>query len=251
MRYFLEVAYKGTAYAGFQVQNNAETIQSKIEDALKTFYRKPFQLTGSSRTDAGVHALQNFFHVDTDVQITSLNLYNINSILPGDIVIRSARLVKNSSHSRFDALTREYKYFMHTSKDPFARETSWLYSYPLNFNMLQEAALAVKNNVDFSSFSKRNVQVNNFRCTIQESKWVANGDALIYNVKANRFLRGMVRALVATMLKVGRGRLSMEQLTNALAAEKSTDVDFSAPAHGLFLVAVEYPKHYFEPVSTL
>jgi tRNA pseudouridine38-40 synthase len=242
-RYFLEVAYKGTNYAGFQVQKNAPTIQSKLEEALFTFYRIPFHLTGSSRTDAGVHALQNFFHVDTEVEIQKVHLYNINSILPPDIVIKSATLVPQTAHSRFDAVSRKYMYYIYNEKNPFLKDTAWYYPYPLNLDTLNRAATIIAENTDFSSFVKRNIQLNNFNCKVHESSWQQQDSCLVYTVQANRFLRGMVRALVATMLKVGRGRYTEEDLSGIFTnGDNDKAVDFSAPAHGLFLVRVQYPN---------
>lgn len=241
MRYFLEVSYKGTKYAGFQVQKNANTIQSELEKALETFYKSSFSLTGSSRTDAGVHALQNFFHVDTDEVIESPQLYNINSILPADIVLKASHVVPESAHSRFDAISREYKYYVYNLKNAFINDTAWFYPYPLNIDALQAAADLVKANTGFAAFAKRNTQVNTFNCTILESKWYYENNCLVYNVVANRFLRGMVRALVATMLKVARGKLSLQQFEQILTSDVSPNVDFSAKAHGLFLTGVNFP----------
>jgi len=241
-RYFLEVAYKGTNYAGFQVQKNAPTIQSKLEEALFTFYRVTFHLTGSSRTDAGVHALQNFFHVDADVKIEKDHLYNLNSILPADIVLKTARLVPSTIHCRFDALSRQYRYFIYNEKSPFLKDIAWYYPYPLSIETLNNAAGIIMANTDFTSFAKRNVQLNNFNCRIIESSWKHEDNCLVYTVKANRFLRGMVRALVATMLKVGRRRYSEEEFSKIFTeGDNNKLVDFSAPAHGLFLMGVEYP----------
>jgi tRNA pseudouridine38-40 synthase len=242
MRYFLEVSYKGTNYAGFQVQQNANTIQSELERALFTFYRTSFLLTGSSRTDAGVHALQNYFHVDTDKAISQQHLYNINSILPSDIVLKSAQQVQGTAHARFDALSREYKYYIYNTKNAFLNETAWYYPFPLQMDLLEAAAQVMKVNTDFTCFSKKNTQVYTNNCTIETSNWTYENDCLVYNVKANRFLRGMVRALVATMLKAGRGRLKINELENIFTSADQSKVDFSAPAHGLFLASVEYPS---------
>src|SRR6478735_11896525 len=126
-RYFLEVTYKGTRYSGFQVQHNALTIQSEVEKAMTILFRQPFSLTGSSRTDAGVHALQNFFHFDTDISIRHNQLYNLNAILPTDIAVKGIYPVENQAHCRFDAISREYKYFIYKEKDPFLKETAWYY----------------------------------------------------------------------------------------------------------------------------
>src|SRR5215216_2897775 len=132
-RYFLEVAYKGTNYSGFQIQHNANTIQAEVEKALAILLRQQINLTGSSRTDAGVHALQNFFHFDTEINITEKNLYNLNAILPNDIAAKGFHSVNNSRHCRFDAISREYRYFIYNKKNPFLQETAWYYPYKINF----------------------------------------------------------------------------------------------------------------------
>jgi len=155
-RYFLEVAYKGTHYSGFQIQQNAVTIQSEVEKALTILFKQPFNLTGSSRTDAGVHALQNFFHFDTNVNIEPKQLYNLNSILPFDIVAKEIYKVEDNAHCRFDAVSREYKYFIYMEKNPFLQETSWYYPFALDIGMLKEVASLIPDYSDFTSFSKRN-----------------------------------------------------------------------------------------------
>src|SRR5215468_6016544 len=132
-RYFLELAYKGTSYSGFQVQHNANTIQAEIENALKILFKETFNLTGSSRTDAGVHALQNFFHLDTTVELTEKNLYNLNAILPQDIAVKAFYKVDSKAHCRFDAVSREYKYFLYNKKNPFLQDTAYYYPYKVDF----------------------------------------------------------------------------------------------------------------------
>jgi tRNA pseudouridine38-40 synthase len=249
-RYFLELAYKGTRYSGFQAQPNALTVQAEVEKALETFFRVKFILTGSSRTDAGVHALQNFFHFDTELEIPAVSLYNVNAILPRDIVVKSIRLVKGPAgneapHSRFSAKYREYKYYIYQSKDPFLDDRAYYYPYTLNIEAMQEAAAVVPGYHDFTSFSKRNTQVKTFQCTIMESRWVQEGDCIVYNVKANRFLRGMVRALVGTMLQVGRGKIAVGEFRGIIEKKDCTLADFSAPGHGLFLAGVGYEENIF------
>ncbi len=250
-RYFVEVSYKGTRYSGFQVQDNAPTIQSEIEKALFVKFRQHFQLTGSSRTDSGVHALQNYFHFDSEAALISnvvipendiekRILYSINAILPGDIVIRRIFKLSDKAHSRFDAISREYKYYIYHQKNPFYRETAFFYPYKINLLKLREAAAIIQNTTDFKSFSKRNTQVNNFICTILKSEWVEDGDFLIYNVVANRFLRGMVKGLVGTMLKVGSGKTDLEEFIKIIESNNCSRVDFSVPPHGLFLIKVAY-----------
>jgi tRNA pseudouridine38-40 synthase len=249
-RYFLEVAYKGTKYSGFQVQENAMTIQSEVEHALALYFRSAFRLTGSSRTDAGVHALQNYFHFDSDQILADKALYNINAILPEDIVVKSLSLMPakpdgNPPHARFDALSRQYKYFVQQKKDPFTRESSYYFPYSLDLELLHKAACLISGYSDFTSFSKRNTQVKNFICKIEESKWVEENGMLQYRVKSNRFLRGMVRALVGTMLQVGRNKISLERFQQIIDARDCSLADFSAAAEGLFLVAVDYPENFF------
>jgi tRNA pseudouridine38-40 synthase len=241
MRYFLEVSYKGTNYAGFQVQKNANTIQAELEHAVNTRYKISSSLTGSSRTDSGVHALQNFLHLDTTVDIDPNEIYNLNALLPADIVLRKIYRVPDDAHCRFDAVSREYKYYIYHTKNPFIKETAWFYPYPLNMELLEAAAELVLANTNFVLFSKSRTQVKTFKCTVTVSRWIRQDQCLVYNVKANRFLRGMVRALVATMVKVARGKLSLAQLEKLLKSETNSGVDFSAPALGLFLTGVEYP----------
>jgi len=239
-RYFLEVAYRGTAYSGFQSQENANTIQQEVEQAFRTLQRNAVVLTGSSRTDAGVHALQNFFHFDFESPLHPQFVYKINAILPSDIVVRSVKQVADDAHCRFDASSRVYEYFIYRSKDPFLEDRAWYFPYTLNREALQEAAALLMRYHDFTSFSKRNTQVKTFECSIMESSWRQQQDCLVYRVRANRFLRGMVRALVATMLQVGRGTLSLEDFRAVIDAKDCTRASFAAPAHGLFLVEVCY-----------
>ncbi len=241
-RYLLEVAYKGTAFSGFQIQKNANTVQAEVEKALHVFYKNQLDLTGSSRTDAGVHALQNFFHIDITetICINAKDLYHLNAILPDDIVIKNFSKVADNFHCRFDALSREYQYHLYSIKDPFKKEIAWFYPYTLDEGLLNEAANCIKEYKDFSSFSKKNTQVHNFICNIYESKWEKENDHLIYKVKANRFLRGMVKGLVGTMLKVGRGIISIEDFRKIIEEKNSNNACFSVPGHGLFLVHVNF-----------
>jgi len=244
-RYFLEVKYSGALYSGFQVQKNAVTVQSVLEDSMAVYFRDKISLTGSSRTDAGVHALQNYFHFDREEPIPERFLYNINAILPPDIAILSIIPVNDEAHCRFDAVGREYKYFIYRHKDPFLEDRAFYFPYKLDMEKLNQAAAVIMSYNDFTSFSKRNTQVKTFICQLTESKWVWENECLIYNVKGNRFLRGMVRALAATMLKVGRGKLSLEEFHNVIQAKDCTKASFSVPAHGLFLISVDYPADYF------
>jgi tRNA pseudouridine38-40 synthase len=240
-RYFLEISYKGTIYSGFQVQENAESIQEEVEKAFAIFFRKSVAMTGASRTDTGVHARQNYFHFDFDENISRDAMYRLNAILPGDISISSITPVSKDAHCRFDAESREYCYYIYNRKNPFLTDRAYFYPYPLDFEALNKAAESLMEFDDFTSFSKRNTQVNHFRCTIYESHWVREEHLIYYKIRANRFLRGMVRGLTGTMLLVGRGQISHSDFTDIIHSKDVTRVNFNVPAKGLFLERVRYP----------
>lgn len=242
-RYFLDVAYKGTRYSGFQVQENANTIQAEVEKAFSTLQQEKVTLTGSSRTDAGVHALQNFFHFDFEKEVHPQFVYKINSILPADIIVKKIYPMPAEAHSRFDAVSRAYIYNIHRFKNPFLNETSYFFPYKLNMDALQEATSLVTKNNNFFAFSKTNTQVKNFNCDIYKSEWEIAGDKMHYRIEGNRFLRGMVRLLTASLLKVGREKLSIQEFTKLF--EGKDKCGFSVPAHGLFLEAVKFSEGYF------
>ncbi len=239
-RYFLELGYHGAAYAGFQIQDNAHTVQQEVERALATYFRASPVLTGSSRTDSGVHARQNFFHFDVERPIDPRAIYNLNALLPADIVIRSLQRVQDAAHCRFDAISRSYIYTIYSNKDPFLRDRAYFYPYTLHLDRMAEAAALLMEHRDFTSFSKRNTQVRTFNCEILRSEWVKTGGNLEYHVEANRFLRGMVRGLVATMLRVGRGRLDVSGLGEVLAGRDNSRAWFDVPGHGLMLQEVRF-----------
>lgn len=240
-RYFLEVSYKGTAYSGFQAQENAITVQSEVERAVQVLERRAIKLTGSSRTDAGVHARQNFFHFDSAAGMHPQFIYKMNAILPPDIVIQGLYEVGAEAHARFDAVAREYKYFIYAQKDPFLADRAYFFPYRIDRQALQAAAGVLMEYTDFTSFSKRNTQVKTFLCKIEVSEWVEESGCLVYHVVANRFLRGMVRALTATMLQVGRGKLDVAGFRAIIEARDCTTASFAVPAHGLFLERVVFP----------
>lgn len=244
-RYFLEVAYKGTNYSGVQIQHNANSIQAELEKALQIFLKKTFRLTCASRTDAGVHALQNFFHFDTEKLSVNDLLYSLNAILPHDIVIKNIASVKQDAHCRFDAIEREYNYFIYQNKDPFLQDRAYYFPYKLDIQKLQEAAKELLNYQDFTSFSKKNTQVRNFLCTIYKSEWVKQNESIMYRVVANRFLRGMVRGLVGTMVKIGTGKIFLSEFRTIIENRKSSMADFSAPSQGLFLTSITYESDIF------
>lgn len=239
--YFLALTYKGTRFAGFQIQDNAITIQGQVERAMATYLRENVQLTGSSRTDAGVHANRNFFHFSLDRQLGDAFVYHVNAILPQDIAITGVYLVPDGSHSRFDAIGRRYKYYIYKSKNPFLDDRSWYYPYPMDLADLNQAASSLLGLHDFTSFAKRRTQVYTHMCTINVCQWHDTEDGWVFIVEGNRFLRGMVRALVGTMVKLGRKKISFNDFQNILFSKDSTMADFSAPGHGLFLDEVIYP----------
>lgn len=240
-RYFMEVAYRGTSFSGFQSQDNAITIQSELERCLAILHRDAFLLTGSSRTDAGVHARQNFFHFDREASLHPQVLYKLNAILPSDIVVKNFYLVDPDAHCRFDATSRSYGYRIYRRKNPFLADRSYYYPYALDMDRMQLAAERLKQHTDFTSFSKRNTQVKNFICRIEESYWMREGEEWVYKVRSNRFLRGMVRALTSTMLLVGRGKIDLDRFDEIILTKNCELASFAAPARGLFLEAVHYP----------
>jgi tRNA pseudouridine38-40 synthase len=242
-RYFLEVLYQGTHYSGFQVQENAPTVQAAVEKAFGILEKKSIQLTGSSRTDSGVHALQNFFHFDVDAPLHPQFLYKINAILPADITVKNIYKVAPQAHCRFDATHRTYQYHIYQKKNPFLADRAYFFPYTIDVARMQEAAALLKTYTDFTSFSKRNTQVKTFLCKVEESEWKRQGSQLIYRVKANRFLRGMVRGLTGTLLQVGRGKLSLDDFRKIIEAKNCREADFAVPGHGLFLIEVSYPEN--------
>lgn len=247
-RYFIDVSYDGAGWGGFQIQQNQQTIQGALEAAMATLYRESISLTGASRTDAGVHAFQNFFHFDTKIEIIAKHIYNLNAILPHSIVVNGIYIVPFDAHSRFDAVKRSYLYKIHTQKSPFLEGRSWYYPFPLDIDILQSAANKLLIYKDFESFSKKNTTVNTFDCTITKAEWTQEASSIQFNIDSNRFLRGMIRGLVGTMLQVGRGQINLDRFEEIIRQKNEQNVDFSTPAHGLYLTNIEYPD-YFQKIS--
>lgn len=245
MRYFIEVSYKGNDFAGFQIQPNAVTVQSELERALRIFFRSQIDLTGSSRTDTGVHALQNYFHFDSDIVIREGVEYSLNAIVHNDIAVRRIVAVKDSAHCRFDAVARHYSYKVYDRKNPFLSDRAYFFPYRVDEMKMMEAAGLVMDHSDFTSFAKKNAQNKTFICRILGSEWVRREEYLEYRVSANRFLRGMVRGLVGTMLQVGRGKMSVEEFGKVIEGRNSAAADFAVPGHGLCLEKVVFEEGYF------
>ena len=247
-RYFIEVSYRGTRYSGFQVQENAHTVQAELQKAMELVFRKAFVLTGSSRTDAGVHALQNYFHFDEESELQQKQVYNLNAVLPNDLAVKRLIRMNTDAHSRFDAISREYRYHIYTRKDPFLHDRAYFFPYNIDVEAMQTAAGILQEYSDFTSFSKRNTQVKTFICALYESRWEQTPEGYCYYVKGNRFLRGMVRGLTATMLKLGRGRLDLNVFRSIIEGRDCTLAQFAVPPHGLFLEKVNYPEGYFAEI---
>jgi tRNA pseudouridine38-40 synthase len=246
MRYFVEVAYQGLDYSGFQIQKNAPTIQSKVTEAFSVLLSEAVHLTGSSRTDAAVNAYQNFFHFDYPGAINTKILYNLNAILPPAIVIKKIIPVREDAHARFSAIYREYIYLVIQEKNPFLYKRAYYYPYKLSYERLAEAAAIIKAQFNFIKFCKSNAQVSSYHCKIMESYWTKEDGVFCYTVKANRFLRGMVKALVGTMLQYAGSKISLETL-HALFSEAPNSIisDFSPPGYGLYLKKIGYPEKIF------
>jgi tRNA pseudouridine38-40 synthase len=244
VRYFIEFAYKGTHFNGLasQTVGKVRTVQQELDKAFATITKNEITSTTSSRTDAGVHALQNYIHIDVDFEFTDKHCYQLNAILPHDIWLKRIAPVANDAHCRFDATHRRYEYKLSLRKNPFANDTTWHYPFALDLEAMQECAQYLLTVQDFETFCKKHTDVYTFLCDLQISKWNVDleNDILCYKVQANRFLRGMVRALVATMLEVGRGKITTERFRQIVTSKDNTAASFAAPAHGLCLMEVAF-----------
>ena len=241
MRYFIELSYKGTNYHGWQIQPDASSVQEEITKALATILQEKILLVGAGRTDAGVHASQMFAHVDTVKKLSNNYVHKLNAILPNDIVIKSIKEVSDETHARFDAVSRTYEYRILLGRDPFLLETTWqLHQKNLQIEKMNEAANLLFKYEDFESFSKVKTDVNTFNCSIMKAVWTLEDKHLIFHIKANRFLRNMVRAVVGTLLEVGLGKKTVEDFRKIIESKKRSEAGLSVPAKGLFLTEVCY-----------
>ncbi len=245
-RYFLDISYKGTNYHGWQIQHNAHTVQAEILDCLSKVLRQPLEIMGSGRTDTGVHAKQQIAHFELESEVNCDDLvYKLNSILPEDIAINNCKKVRENAHARFDATERAYHYFINQHKSPFYEGKSYYYKEKLDVELMNMAASKLLGELDFESFSKVKTEVNNFICTITTAKWFLQNDQLVFHVRANRFLRGMVRALVGTLIDVGRNRLTIEEFVSIIEAKNRKAAGRAVPPQGLFLTEVNYPQEIY------
>jgi tRNA pseudouridine38-40 synthase len=244
MRYFIELSYRGTAYHGWQTQANGSSIQSTLEAALTQRLRKPVFVVGSGRTDAGVHARQQFAHFDLEepIVLSETLIYSINCILPEDIAIRTIFPVRPNDHARFSAISRYYQYHITRYKNAFENNLTYHFRPELEVDRMNEACQILLKYTDFKSFSKARANVDHFRCRLDFAYWErSEADLLTFHIKANRFLWGMVRTIVGTMLEIGQDRMSLEKFEQLIVAQDRTIAGRAAPANGLYLVDVGYP----------
>lgn len=242
-RYFAQLSFKGSRYHGWQVQPNAPSVQETVENALSTILREEISVVGAGRTDTGVHASFYVLHFDVAEEIWDPQklVFRLNSFLPPDIAFQKIWPVSNDAHARFSAISRTYRYYITTNKNPFQTETAYYYHGKLDVDKMNEAAKILFEYGDFTSFSKLHTDVKTNLCKIFQAEWVTEGEMLVFKIKADRFLRNMVRAIAGTLLEVGKGKLFLEDFRKIIEIKDRKAAGTSAPAHGLFLVDVEYP----------
>lgn len=243
-RFFVYFGYDGTAYHGWQIQPNGNSVQAELQRCLSTLLREEITVTGAGRTDAGVHARKMTAHFDTEQTIDCKQLaYKLNRILPNDIAVTEVKEVASDLHARFSAIARTYHYYIHTQKDPFLRNSSCELHYALDFDKMNEAAAKLLTYTDFGAFCKSHADVKTTLCQVSAARWVQQSpNSWYFEITANRFLRNMVRAVVGTLIDVGRGRLSIDDFCRIIEGKKRTDAGESMPAHALFLEDVSYPQ---------
>jgi len=248
-RYFIELSFRGTEYCGWQIQPNARSVQQTIEEAMALLLKEKIRLTGAGRTDTGVHASYFAAHFDSMSLMPGSSgetLRKLNHMLPGDIAISGIFPVDRKTHSRFSATSRTYKYFISIRKNPFRQDTSYHLYPPPDIDAMNLAANELLRHSDFSSFCRSNSNVKTHICKIISASWKEHDGMLVFEVKADRFLRNMVRAIVGTMLELGRGRINVTHFRDIILAQDRRRAGTSAPAHGLFLTGIEYPEEIFE-----
>ena len=244
-RYFLQLAYDGSDFHGWQIQHNANTVQATLDIALSVYLREKIETLGAGRTDTGVHA--SFFVVHFDCNCNNLDenqtthLYKLNSILPQSIVLKKITKMSDSANARFDAVSRTYCYYVHQIKNPFLEEYSVYLAGNIDVDLMNEAAKKLFNYTDFTSFSKLHADVKTNNCNISEAFWYTNEDQLVFKITANRFLRNMVRAIVGTLLDVGRKRITIDDFCKIIDQKDRCCAGKSVAAKGLFLTNIKYP----------
>ncbi|GJM32154.1 MAG: tRNA pseudouridine synthase A [Saprospiraceae bacterium] len=245
MRYFIELAYNGANYFGWQRQPRQVSVQSTLEDAFSTILATTTGITGCGRTDTGVHAKQYFAHFDFVGELPESFERRLNKFLPQDIVIYRIFEVSPEAHARFDAYHRAYEYHLDFHKNPFGLQTSYYFPFAKqpNIDLMQEAASCLLQYDEFFPFCKSNTDVKTMNCTLKRAEWVKEegGQKLIFHIAANRFLRGMVRLIVGMCLNVGLEKLSLEEVKAAMDHQTRLQPSLSVPPQGLYLKDIRYP----------
>ncbi|MCR4770062.1 MAG: tRNA pseudouridine(38-40) synthase TruA [Bacteroidaceae bacterium] len=273
MRYFIYLSYDGTKYHGWQIQPNGNSIQAELNRAVSIICGTTTEVVGAGRTDAGVHAAMMIAHFDNDNtgifsnadknlhEVCNLATERLNRILPRDIAISKVRAVTNEAHARFSATARTYQYFIHKGRTPFMQHYSYCPPYPIDFNKMNEAAQCLFDYIDFTSFSKLHTDVKNNNCKIMSACWkkvsqespnydndnllFPNEETWVFTIQADRFLRNMIRAIVGTLLDVGRGAITIEDFRNIIEQKNRCSAGMSVPANALFLTDIQYPEELF------
>ena len=243
-RYFIDLSFSGKNYCGWQIQPNGISVQQCLEEALSTLLQEEISITGAGRTDSGVHAALMVAHFDTEQAISDLPLLfdKLNRILPPDIAIQGLKPVREDAHARFDALARTYKYYLTDKKDPFRQDFVYKVSKQPDFELMNKAAEILLQTTDFTSFSKLHTDVKTNNCRVTYARWEQDGDVWVFTITADRFLRNMVRAIVGTLLEVGRGKLSIEGFREIIELKDRGKAGTSVPGHALFLVDILYSE---------
>jgi tRNA pseudouridine38-40 synthase len=243
-RFFIELGYNGTAYHGWQIQPNALTVQECLDKALTIYFRQPVTSLGCGRTDTGVHATQFFAHVDlldVEPEKVAASVGSINSLLPYDIAIKRIFKVEQDAHARFHASSRAYQYHLHFHKDPFKLNRSWLFKGELDLEAMNNAAEILQQYTDFSCFSKSNTQTFTNNCKVTKARFEKMEDELVFSIEADRFLRNMVRAIVGTLIRIGKNEIAVGAIEEIINSKSRSNAGQSVPACGLYLVRVTYP----------
>lgn len=248
MRYFIYISYKGTSYHGWQVQPNSPTVQQILDEALSVVLNEKVSTTGAGRTDTGVHALifcahfeSNYSSLDTDNKL----IFRLNCYLPEDISVSSIRKVHPDANARYSAVSRTYKYYISRTKDPFFNNSSWYLHLDIDTSIMNEASKILLNHSDFTSFSKLHSGAKTNICRIYHANWEVLESRFVFTIRADRFLRNMVRAIVGTMIDVGSGKITPEKFEDIILQKDRCKAGKSAPARGLFLTEIEYPEEIF------
>jgi tRNA pseudouridine38-40 synthase len=242
LRYFIELSYNGKSYHGWQIQPNAISVQEVLEHSLSKLLNASISLMGAGRTDSGVHASQMFAHFDTNNLVDGNLVFKLNSFLPNDIAIHDIFQVNDDAHARFDALSRTYVYKISQQKNVFNSEFAYALHKDLDVDVMNKACRILSEYNDFQCFSKVHTDVKTYHCNIMLARWELKDDQLLFTIKADRFLRNMVRAIVGTMVNIGLGKVQVMDLHDIIKSKDRGEAGFSVPAHGLYLTKIEYPN---------